>query len=168
VIYNWGDTVTSAEVYPDANGWVNLSASHVYSTPGIYTPSIEVLQEMSYQIGLATSDTLDVNALAGIINGPTGYVPDSGSFNVNTTVPDSLSTYDPGWSTKWTLTDSNGITVPGSSVSNINYQPNSGLLTATISYGSLTSGDQYGITLDILDNNGNVISSEVYDYVTAQ
>jgi hypothetical protein len=168
VVFNWGDNVTGAEVYPDANGWVNITASHVYNTSGVYTPSIQVLDQMTYQIGLATSDSLYLTVRAGSINGPSSVPAASGTFTVNTSIPDTLGTYGTDWSASWTLTDSSGTPVVGSSASNVNYDPQSGLLQANINYGSLTSGDQYSVMLDILDGNGNVISSEVYDYVTAQ
>jgi hypothetical protein len=166
VIYHWGDMDTGSVVYPDANGVIHLNESHVYSAFGLYTPSIEVLEDMNYRIGVATSDTLDVGVQAGIINGPTGTVSDSGTFTLNTTIPGMTGQYGKDWNTRWTLLDSSGNPVTESAPTQ---QLPGGVIQVTINCASnhLTSGEKYGVELDILDSNGNIVSSEVYYYVQA-
>ncbi|HTY90367.1 MAG TPA: hypothetical protein VMC84_04250, partial [Methanocella sp.] len=166
VIYHWGDVDTSASTHPDVNGIVHIGplqgASHVYKTPGIYTPSIEVLKDLTYRIGFATSDPLDVNVRPGMIIGPTDPVSDSGPFTLYTSLPAS------GLTTQWTLYDSQWNPVPADSYS-VNVQPvQDNLIQATFNCARpLASHGSYSVQLDILQN-GNIVSSEVYSYVATQ
>jgi hypothetical protein len=160
VVYHWGDQDTTALVYAGEDGVVHLgnnpSAYHEYTKTGVFKPRVELLLYDIYRIGIGTSDSIDVTVQAGPIMGPTSSISGTGQFTMSTTIPGTFGS-------SWTLLDSSGtnMNVPVT----ITRSNEDVIATFECANNPIAAG-KYTVLLQVLDSNNNVLSSEVYYYVS--